>query len=65
VPIDTGCDHRPVSPGQMCGCLHMLIELRLTVELLCKRIVELERAAQHHPPTTILNGGSTQPAAVE
>ena len=55
MPIDTGCDHRPVSPGQLCGCLHMVIELRLLVQLLCARVDELERHVQGAVPPWIVN----------
>lgn len=41
------CYHVPTSPGQkVCTCLDEIMTLRLTVELLARRIVQLERDNQ-------------------
>lgn len=53
--IDDRCYHIPTAPGQgVCSCLDALMWTRLLVELLCRRVAELELEVQTHKARRIL-----------
>lgn len=48
------CYHIPMSDGQkMCSCKDYQMTLELTIELLCKRVVELEARLSRHQPQVL------------
>ena len=59
VPVnDDRCYHIPMSEGQsMCACKDYQMTLELTIELLCKRVVDLEAQCFRAKPRVIIGPG--------